>query len=278
MSEVRKRDREQEDSEEETNEPNKIFSASKKTLRSPEQRIAEEERRKTKNNINTKNSSGKETEGKPMEALKEVLLKEMKEMKELMKIMVNDTAELKEELKEIKKEISYKEEKWEEEKKQLSKRIENLEDRAEKEERKKRKNNIVVKGIQVTKGKEKEQLEAFLKEEVKVNAKILKAYQTEKEQRTDRIVAEVESWSMKQEIMTNKFKLRNTKIYIDNDLTVEERRIQKEIRSIAREEKGKGKKVKIGYQKITIGNEEFRWNKEEQGVSTWTEQTRPEKK
>lgn len=53
-------------------------------------------------------------------------------------------------------------------------------------------------------------------------------------------MAEMESWTEKQEYIKNKYKLRGTSIYIDNDLATEERRIQREIRNIAREEKSKG--------------------------------------
>jgi hypothetical protein len=42
---------------------------------------------------------------------------------------------------------------------------------------------------------------------------------------------------------------------IDDDLTNEERRIQKKIREVAREERDKEKRPKIGYRKIQLNGE-----------------------
>jgi hypothetical protein len=42
-----------------------------------------------------------------------------------------------------------------------------------------------------------------------------------------------------------------------NDLTKQEREIQKKLRTIAKEEKREGKEVKVGYTQITI--EEVQW-------------------
>lgn len=66
--------------------------------------------------------------------------------------------------------------------------------------------------------------------------------------------------------MSNKHKLKGTKIYIDNDMTLKERIIQAEIRKIAREEIGKGHKIKVGYRKITIEGEEHMWDEKKNGV------------
>ncbi|KAI4465408.1 atp synthase mitochondrial f1 complex assembly factor 2/atp12 protein mitochondrial precursor [Holotrichia oblita] len=57
------------------------------------------------------------------------------------------------------------------------------------------------------------------------------------------------------EVMKNKSKLRNkldNKVFINDDLTREERDIQRIIRQKAKEEKSKGKQVKIGYAKLVI--------------------------
>lgn len=234
-----------------------MFNRSKKTIRSPEQREAEKQRKRAE----TKVSIGEATE-EDMDELKQM-------MQEMMREMAKNTAELKEEIKDIKKEMNKKEEKWEEEKGQLMKRIENLENRAEREEKEKRMKNIVIKGIEITKGKEQEEVEIFLKDRLKVNTKISQAYQITKDDKTIMVVAKVESLEKKHEIMSTKNVLKDTKIFIDNDLTVEERKIQKEIRSIAKDERDNGKKVKVGFMKMYIDGEEYRWDKENQGVTRW---------
>lgn len=258
MNDERKRGREQEDSKEDRidSDTYSIFRKSKRTLRSPEQRKLGEERK------------GKEKQHKYKTDVEEIeKMEELKEMiKEMMKEMKKNADELKEEIKEIKHEMRRKEEKWDEEKCQLMKRIETLEFKAEKEEKQKRKNNIIIRGITVEENQVPKGVQDFLSKTLQIEMKIERAYIINKDKHDQIIRAELESWGKKQEIMKNKSNLKNTKIYIDNDLTNEERFIQREIRSIAKEEKGKGNKVKIGYQKIIISGVEYKWNKEANGV------------
>jgi hypothetical protein len=51
---------------------------------------------------------------------------------------------------------------------------------------------------------------------------------------------------------------------IDDDLTKEERATQKKLRELAREERDRGKKVKIGYSKIQINRDWFRWDEKQE--------------
>jgi hypothetical protein len=49
-------------------------------------------------------------------------------------------------------------------------------------------------------------------------------------------------------------------IIIDDDLTNEERKTQKKLREMIREERYRGKRVNIGYRKIPINGEWFIWD------------------
>ncbi|KAF2885367.1 hypothetical protein ILUMI_20836 [Ignelater luminosus] len=65
-------------------------------------------------------------------------------------------------------------------------------------------------------------------------------------------------------IMKNKARLKQikeAKVYINNDLSVIEREKQKQIKRKANEEKGNGKDVKIGYNKVIIDGVEWRWDR-----------------
>jgi polysaccharide deacetylase 2 family uncharacterized protein YibQ len=64
--------------------------------------------------------------------------------------------------------------------------------------------------------------------------------------------------------MKQKGKLREEteKIFIDNDRRKQKRKIQKKLRTIAKEEKREGKEVKVGYRNITIEGAQWRWNEE----------------
>lgn len=77
-------------------------------------------------------------------------------------------------------------------------------------------------------------------------------------------IVELGSEENKREVMQNKSKLRNRRggqIYINDDLTKEERDIQKKIRQRAMEERSKGKQAKIGYSKLIIDGQTWKWNR-----------------
>ncbi|KAK9719828.1 hypothetical protein QE152_g22478 [Popillia japonica] len=78
---------------------------------------------------------------------------------------------------------------------------------------------------------------------------------------------ELEDQGDKEEILRNKFKLknvRNERIYINDELTRNEREQQRQMRKIAKQERGKGNTVKIGYRKQTINGEIWRWNRDKE--------------
>jgi hypothetical protein len=50
-------------------------------------------------------------------------------------------------------------------------------------------------------------------------------------------------------------------MFKDEDLTNEERKTQKKLREVTREERERGKSVKMGYRKIQINGERFIWDK-----------------
>jgi hypothetical protein len=53
-------------------------------------------------------------------------------------------------------------------------------------------------------------------------------------------------------------------MFIDDDLTNEERKTQKKLREVTREERDRGKRVKIGYRKIEINGEWSIWDEREE--------------
>lgn len=65
-----------------------------------------------------------------------------------------------------------------------------------------------------------------------------------------RIITKCKNEEEKGLIIKNRRKLGNERVYIDNDLTWNERRIRKKILEKARELKKQGKRVKIGYHKV----------------------------
>lgn len=120
-------------------------------------------------------------------------------------------------------------------------------------ERDKGRNNIVLKEVRIEgderliKGALKEWVSDFLKKNLGVDGKIEHCRLNGKV-----IIAKLGSEEDKREVMKNKNKLKEGNIFIENDLTWEERKIQKKISRWGKEEKEKGKDIKIGLGKVRI--------------------------
>lgn len=230
------------------------FEKSKRVLRSPEQRRLKQQEERTRN-IATTVKLSVTTEKEEIED---------KTMEEIKKLLENLTLELKKnttEIQGLKEEMRNREKKWEQEKCQLIKRITVLENFTEKCEKEKRRNNVIIKGIVAKQGNVTKQVEEFIERNMEIQTKVSEAYQTK-----GGIIAKIESWEIKKEIMKNKNKLKGSQVYIDADLTPKERQVQKELIAIAKEMKNKGNRVTIGYRKLTVNGEKYIWEDEENGV------------
>ena len=128
----------------------------------------------------------------------------------------------------------------------------------EDQEKKERRNNIIIRALN-TNGKEvKETVEKWIEEQLEYNCKVDWARVMEGRD-NGLIIARMKDEGQKKEIMKKKSRLAGKRIFIDNDLTKGERKIQKEIRQLARTERGNGRKVKTGYQRINIDGKWFKW-------------------
>lgn len=130
-------------------------------------------------------------------------------------------------------------------------------------EKKERKNNIVIRGLRKDRKDIIELGTDFLEKEFGARERI-KHIKTEGKEGREVVIVEMEDWQAKEKIMKEKNKLRGRNIFIDHDMTKEEREVQRKLREMARGEKGKGKRVKIGYRKIIIEGKVFVWNEKEE--------------
>lgn len=89
----------------------------------------------------------------------------------------------------------------------------------------------------------------FVKDKLGIQVNIVQAWITGKV-----IVAKVERVEEKVLIMRNKNKLAGTKIFIEYDLSFEDKKTQEEIGKWVKEMREKGLSVKIGSRKILINN------------------------
>lgn len=197
---------------------------------------------------------------KEIQTMEEVMVT-MKQIMTEIKAIRDENKEYREEIKELRKENEQlrMEMKLIHEK---TEKLDSIEWKMEKIERKQRKNNIAITGLQIHNRKDEDikgYVEQFIKNELKVEACIKTAYAAN----NGIVIAEVENFDKKMEIMENKGKLhniRNQRVYINNDYTKKESEIQRVIRNKAKEEVANGNKVKIGYQKITINGITWRWD------------------
>lgn len=125
---------------------------------------------------------------------------------------------------------------------QLKGRIAALEIKLDRIEIREKKNNIVIKGVGFNTDELKNEVQKFLKNEIKISAKITKAELIKPRTAPPFVVATFETWEGKLNAMEGKRILRGTNKYIDDDLTKEERRVQSELRKLAKLERDKGKK------------------------------------
>ncbi|XP_071577672.1 uncharacterized protein [Temnothorax nylanderi] len=218
------------------------------------------------------------------ELLKEILRKMEEQEKERKK----DKEEIKNDIKGLMEELKRREEIWEKQKKALEEKVKIMEEKIEKlevkgaeekegreligkmkeiersmemTERRKRKNNIIVKEEKVGNDKErKEEFEKLIEELDNIKGSIKEIQEIGYGDNKMRLLR-CKNWEAKRDIMKKKKELgRKYGSFLDDDLTKEERQIQIEIRKIAREKREKGKRVAIGYQKIWEDNKEWRWN------------------
>lgn len=203
----------------------------------------------------------------------------------LIRSIKRDTEEIKEankelrrEMKDLRNEWQEKKIQWDSEKAEIEEKINKLverkdyakvleekliwlEGKEEMREKRDRRNNIIIKGDEIPQGRTpKDTVEEIIRDKVQAEAVIVDAFWIRKRSGGSLLVGKVQNWEQKREIMLKKRNLKDIKLYIENDLTVKEREVQRDIAEVARAERAEGRKVKIGYRKIKIDNKVFRWD------------------
>ena len=87
------------------------------------------------------------------------------------------------------------------------------------------------------------------------------------------IVARFERELERKNILENKYKLKNTKIFVEEDFSQEVREVRRLLWKEAIEERKKGKRATVRYKSLIVEGEEFRWNKEEKQIKKIVKKT-----
>ena len=205
-----------------------------------------------------------------MEKVMETLQTLTEEIRELRK----EQREYIEEMKDIKKENEI----LKQENSELRRKTDQLEERVSKIERERRRNNVVIHGLKSEDQEEdnlKVVIENFLKMKLKVDVKTKRVISL-----GNGYLVELNSTEDKGKIMKNKSKLRDVteaKIFINDDMSKPERDIQAKIRTKANEERAKGKTVKIGFQKMIVDGEVWKWNSVDNAMEKYNKTENPKK-
>lgn len=145
---------------------------------------------------------------------------------------------------------------------ELTRKVKRMEWIMEKEERDKRRKNIVIKGLKRTESKEREIEEICKSIGVEIGIVDIRKIKTGREEKGEMIVVKLREEEMKREVMRNKGKLKGKEIWIEEDQTFRERRIKWKLRRIAEEERREGKRIKQGNGKIWIEDKWWFWDEE----------------
>lgn len=197
------------------------------------------------------------------------VLKMLKEIKTELAAIRKENTDCKKEMEKMRDKFEEKEKIWEKEKTEIFSKMGEMERKMEQWERKERKNNIIVNGLKISGMDPKKKIEELVEKELGIKVEIKEAYRLGKDEKKSMFLAKIGSWEEKEQIMRAKKNLakpgkkKEDMVYINDDLTVRERNIQKEISAKAKEERDKGKKVKIGYGKLIIDGTAWKWNEKE---------------
>lgn len=223
-------------------------------------------------NVGTKSRKIVKTPTKVKEDKLDKILRVMEEMKLEMSDMKGDTKalrreqrEFKDEIMKLKQENRELKEKYDEikqEKDEIKKELKEIRKNIEWVEKDKKKNNFVMSGM-VIESNNSEQLKQNVTRFIEHNLQVKINVKAVHKLAERACLVELENGVEKQDVMQNKFKLkklREQRIFIDNDLTRNERVMRKQIRALAEEERKSGKLVKIKFSKLIVDGQVWKWN------------------
>jgi len=224
-----------------------------------------------KENANSKEERKEKTEFR-MEKIEEMMRRLLEEAKQEILDKVEQKGEeikrelkkeMKEEIEKIRKEERKAREKLENELKELKEKVQEMEKKNIDQERRERRLNIVIKGVEVKGGNVnvREAMTGVFEKmgvyEREINVK--DAYMIRVKENESMIVAKLNSMYDKRMIMEKKSKLRGTRVYVDDDMTKSERDRQSAIRVWAKKERNKGMRVKVGFGRRWLNGKEYVW-------------------
>lgn len=129
-----------------------------------------------------------------------------------------------------------------------------------------RKNNVVINGLKINTENTttlKKEMEDFIEQKIGVTIQVEKIHKLGEKT----CLVGMKNERDKEQVMKNKHKLKDNRdaaIYINDDMTKQEREIQRQLRNFEREERRKGRQVRKRYNRVTVEGEDWKWDNAEQ--------------
>lgn len=150
-------------------------------------------------------------------------------------------------------------------------RLMEIEQRLEKQDRARRKLNVIIKGLDATPNTVKEITTNFLHSRFHRNDCLADARVIGSNSNSEAILATLKSWEDKLAILRmKKSVLGNQQIFIEHDNTPTERVIERHLRKVEKVERAKGKEVVRAYGRLRIDGVWLPWNNLQHARPTWT--------
>lgn len=241
----------------ETSSSKDVFARSCKTPRSPENEPETSQVEKKRK------SSSEQTSEQTLIDIYSILQKMSKENEDIRrenKEFRNEIAKLNENFEVERRQSRLQREQMVKKVDAMEGRIRELEDRLERRESIEKSRNIIVRGVGEKEGEDPEEtkrkLMEMIEEKINIRPNILFAKRIGKkiENRSRTIMASFSQIEEKRVIMRNKFKLKGTRVFIEDDYTEKIIRIRQRLFEHAKKLRDQGQRVKVIRNKIIINN------------------------
>jgi len=124
---------------------------------------------------------------------------------------------------------------------------------------------LIIRGLEVKEGKRKEAVDELMKViGVKMEIKEVWRVTAEKKKEREMVGIRIEDAEIRREILEKRRNLRGRRERIMEDWTWMERKMRWKLEEVARDEERKGKNVRLGYGRIKIDENWWRWDEEEE--------------
>ena len=148
---------------------------------------------------------------------------------------------------------------------EVSRKVREIERKLEMKEREERRENIIIKGLKKGDTSVEERVRELMGElKTEVEIRGVRIVGRREESKGEMVIVKLGSIEQKRRVLERKMVLKGRRERIEEDWTWEERKRQWRIGQIADEERKRGRRVRLGYGRVWIDGELWRWEDREE--------------